>query len=209
MKAQLAILLMAYSTTGAFAQSTDVKVDIPRRERNLKNWYTDPPQIQVFPADPSVHVFGNRQPDNSLFIRVPAVKSRQPGKTVISVPVNEFEPSNANNPKIGNFEVNTPLSSHRPLNLPPGQSSRVLNPNSFINPIRSQPKIASKPAAQANPADSGSNWQKSSGTTALRYNSETPLPMGLNDGLKGSSNFHVKTAVTGKKFKPGDLINAP
>jgi hypothetical protein len=207
MKAQLAIsvLLMAYSTTGAFAQNTDVKITLPKRERNLKNWYTDPAQIQVFRSAPTVNVFPGNQPDNSLYIRVPNVSGRQPGKTVIAVPADQFEPSNAHNPKNGNFESNVAITPRQAPNLPPGQSSRVLSPNQYFNPSKPQPGLAAKPRISAPQADSGSNHRQSSESTTLKYK---PADSPFLDGTSGMSSMRVDTTVNGKKLKPGSLINA-
>lgn len=202
MKAQIAIslLLMANCTTAAFSQ--DVKINLPKRERNLKNWYNDPPQIQVFQNSPTVNVFPGGQPDSSLYIRLPNVKSRQPGKSVVVIPASEFEPSNARNPKNGNFESNVAISPHPALNLPPGQSARVLSPNPYFNPAKPQP-IAAKPLASAAPATSGSNQRSSSTSTTLRYKpDDSPF------GASGTTSGKVDTTVSGK-LKPGDLIHAP
>jgi hypothetical protein len=198
MKAQIAIslLLMANCTTAAFAQ--DVKIDLPKRERNLDNWYRDPAQIQVFQNSPTVHVFPGRQPGNSLYIRVPNVRGHQPGKSVVVVPASEFEPSSMGNPKIGNFESNTPVSGFVPSNLPPGQTSRVLQPG-YFTPKKAKPVVLAKSA----PASaSGNSRQDASTSTDLRYTASSYPP-----SASGSDIFNVKTKVTGT-FKPGDLINA-
>jgi hypothetical protein len=205
MKEQIAIsILMDYSTTGAFAQDSEVNVDLPKRDGNLIHIYHHPPEIQVYSTRPTVRRFPDAQPDDDYVIRVGSSQPTHPGKTVIYLPPSESVPASAGNRKIGNFESNAPISGYRPANLAPGQSSRILpGINSAANASKAKQAVAQKPAA---PSIAESVIRDSWSNTVLKYKStESALPPGLG----GSEQRTVRTSVTGKaNFKPGDLIHA-
>lgn len=203
MKAQTAIfILMAYSTTGAFAQNVQVPVDLVKREGNLRHYYHDPETIYIDPRGPKVKVIPQDQPEGETTVEFAPQGTRAPGKTVIHVPASQFAPVRAGRPKVGNFDSNLSPSGYHPAGLQPGQTSRILSgPGHNYTPPKPTSRVAQAPETQ--PA-LGQSSQASKSTTELKYNAYQVAPP---TGASGGDQRRAIREVSGT-LKPGDLIHS-
>ena len=206
MKIQIVIsVLLVYSTLGACAQNTEVKIDLPKRDGNLKHWPTYPPEIQIVPTAPTIRVF-TEDAEPELYIQLPPNRAKQAKKTVLTVPASELQRLNSGNlptAKIGNFTSNYSTSYNQKPNLPSGATSHIL-------PCTNQNQIGLKPPHKhlQTPKylfDAGPLPQRGASNTVLKY---TPTESSHAQTICAEARSTVKTSVTGVPFNRGELINA-
>src|SRR6516164_8785366 len=135
MKLRIALILsMAFCIPGALAQNVQYNVELPKRQGNLKHYFTYPPSIDILPTGPFVNDHRNTDADNRIGIIVGPVSSPPPSQMLISVPGKSYpeagSPTTVHTaPSSGQpvgFQSNILPGSHPLLPLPAGQTSRVL-----------------------------------------------------------------------------------
>jgi hypothetical protein len=201
---------MALTIPGAFAQSTDYPIDLPKRDGNLRNYYWDRTRIQVFPTGPIVHVFSDGQPEDKLHVQVGPSGTRQPGKTIISIPANGApdgdlgSASPSGGTTRGHFLSNVQPRGPVDLHLQPASFHQM--PASTNKALPRHILAERTPAAPA-PSASGNNANQATTQTTLKYQEYPPKTA---TGASGENILHVRTTLTGQKLpQRGDLLIKP
>lgn len=203
MKAQFAIfILMAYPTTGAFAQNVQVPVDLVKRQGNLRHFYHEPETIYYDRRRPAVKEIPNDQPDGETTIEIGPEETRAPGKTVLRAPAGQPAPRRAG--KTGNFDSNISQSGYHPAGLQPGQTSRLLSgPGHNYSPPKAGHGVARAAKTQAASGQSSQTSKTNTEAILQSYPPSVPVPAGTSGGDQRRATREVSGTL-----KPGDLIHS-